>query len=160
AITNGVSVATSVLGSFIDLVALLRTDTTVSGMDFNIEETALVSEVFKALKEKYAQCKFYYPATFPPNVDPNKTTFRILARLEELYILKTQAEALITSIGETEKSVDDSKAEIATLKTKLKQIGEDIPSLDKELERLQKIYWRWPSGRLAERIEEVTGKIS
>src|SRR6185437_11432738 len=39
AVSSGISIATSVLGSFIDLVALLRTDTTIKGMDFNIEET-------------------------------------------------------------------------------------------------------------------------
>ena len=40
--------ATSIAGSVIDLLALFRTDTEIKGKSFNVEEDALVAEVFRA----------------------------------------------------------------------------------------------------------------
>jgi hypothetical protein len=158
-----VTIATSILGSFIDLIALFRTDTTVKGMTFNVAESALVSEMFRALKRDdpngYGEAiNLYYPAVFPPNLNVDRQ-YVILAKIQELYLLKDRADKLAIRIGETEKTLGETAAEIAALKKSLQQINNDLPLIDRELERLQKIYWRWPSPRLAERIEETHGRI-
>jgi cell fate (sporulation/competence/biofilm development) regulator YmcA (YheA/YmcA/DUF963 family) len=154
--------AQSFLGSFIDLIALLRTDTSIKGMDFNIEESALVSEVFREMRATAAYgpaIPLFYPAVFPPHITEDRQFF-ILARIQELYLIRERAGKLVIEIAETEKAIDDIKAEIKGAEKKLKDDKDKVALLDKELERLQKIYWRWPSSRIAERIEEVTGQIT
>jgi len=158
-----VTIATSVLGSFIDLIALFRTDTTVKGMTFNVAESALVSEMFRALKHDKPNgygdgINLYYPAVFPPNLNVERP-YIILTNIQDLYLLKDRAEILVTRISETVKTLGETVTEIAALKKSLQQINYDLPLLDSELERLQKLYWRWPSSRLAERIEETQGRI-
>jgi hypothetical protein len=159
---GAIAAAQSVLGSFIDLIALLRTDTNIKGMDFSIEESALVSEVFRALRSSAgygADTKLFYPAVFPPNIGVDKK-FIILGKVQQLYEIRERVAKLTGEIEETEKAYSETKDEIGVLQKKLKANKESIALLDKELERLQKIYWRWPSSRLAERIEEVNGQIA
>lgn len=162
-VTAPLTIASSVLGSFIDLIALFRTDTTVNGMSFDIAESALVSEVFRALKRDdpngYGSgISLYYPAVFPPNLNADQSYF-ILGKIQDLYMLKDRSDKLAARIDETEKKLGETVAEIATLKKTVKQANDDLPALDKELERLEKVYFKWPSPRLAERIEELHGRI-
>jgi hypothetical protein len=162
-ITPVTTIAASVLGSFIDLIALFRTDTSVKGLPFNVAESAFVSEIFRALKRDdpngYGDdINLYYPAIFPPNLNVEQP-YVILTKIQALYLVKDRAEKLVTRIVETEKVLGETVAEIAALKKAVQQVNNDLPLLDKELERLQKLYWRWPSSRLAERIEETHGRI-
>jgi len=163
--SEALTVAKSVLGGFIDLIALLRTDTSIKGVDVSIEEPALVSEVFRAMRLKKEDgglgegIKLYYPATFPPNFNAN-TPSEFLGAIQGLNSVKSRAEELITKIEENEKAYADTKAEVATLKKRQKQIPDEIAELDKEYEGLQKVHWKWPSSRLAERMEELTVRIS
>jgi ribonuclease HI len=161
-VSEGITAANSVLGGFIDLIALLRTDTTIRGLDVSVEEPAIVSEVFKAIRNKDdgygTNVKLYYPAVVPPNFNANSES-EFLGAIEGLNFLKSKAAELITKIGENEKAYDDTKGEIATLKKRQKQIPDEIKALDDELEGLQKVHWKWPSSRLAERMEEIGRSI-
>jgi hypothetical protein len=174
--------AASVLGSFVDLVALFRTDTTVKGMSFDIEEGALVSEIFRSLRRPSvtpsaaqlgdesatgipANCggfgpglQLYYPAVFPPNINA-ATPFKLFGEIEMVYERRAWAEKLLADRAEQEKALDETKGEINKLKRIVQQAKDEIDQLDREIERLQKIYYKWPSSRLAERIEEAHGKI-
>lgn len=152
------TIASSILGSFVDLIALFRTDTTVKGLSFDVAESALVSETFRALKKNRADVGLYYPAVFPPNLSAERP-FVILGKIQNIHQLKTRAEKLTARVAETEKTLGETVAEIATLKKTVQQANADLPVLDKELERLQKVYFKWPSPRLAERIEELHGRI-
>jgi len=158
---TGIAAAQSILGSFIDLIALLRTDTKVTGMEFNIEESALVSELFRAVRAGTgygAGTKLFYPAVFPPKIGVD-TKFIILKRIQELHLIKERAAELVAEIEATEKALGETKNKIGALENRLAANSETIPLLDKELERLQKLYWRWPLTRIAERIEEVNAHI-
>ena len=167
AVPAGLNVATSVMGSFIDLIALFRTDTSVKGMSFNIEEAALVSEMFRALKSSTAPvnpcqpadlldpahpCQLvgygpnvdlYYPAVVPPNVDANKV-FKILAKIQTLYLLKARAEDLITRITENESKLAETKGEIKALNKRSQDIDSEISTLFVEIDTLKQIGWKRP----------------
>ena len=157
-----ITAAKSVLGGFIDLIALLRTDTSIKGLDVSIEEPALVSEVFKALRAAGGfgpGVKLYYPAAVPPNFNANSVS-EFLSVIELLNFRKSRAEEIATKIEENEKALGAKKDEIAALKKRQKQIPDEIGALDKEYEGLQKVHWKWPSSRRAERLEEITRAIA
>lgn len=182
ALPAAATVASSVLGSFIDLIALFRTDTTVKGMNFSIEETALVSEVFRALRSNTAppnpctpaqpydpahpcdpvgygpNISLYYPAVIPPNVDANKA-FRILAKIQTLYLLKAKAEDLITKITENENKLAETKGEIKALNKRSQEIDSEISTLFLEIDTLKQINWKRPHPTPAERIADLKVRI-
>lgn len=131
----------SFLGAFVDMTALLRTNVTVQGHTFEINEAALVAEVFRAARSEGGLPNYpnlYYPATFPP-IDPNLRTSELLARLEDLHDLKARVLARIHELEEEQKVVTKLNATIAKL-TKLIEDGpEELKAAESELETLRKI---------------------
>jgi hypothetical protein len=84
--------------SFIDVAALFRTDTKIEGANVDLDDTALVAEVFRALKFRYCftqgslGCpKFYNPAAFHPRLDESDTVFRV----GQIFVFKTEADRII-----------------------------------------------------------------
>jgi hypothetical protein len=179
-IPGALTIARSVLGSFIDLIALFRTDTTVKGLSFNVEEAALVSEVFRALRSPVttvpcvtptpstanpnpaptAGCggygsaiKLYYPAVVPPNIAVDKE-FVILKSIEDLYESKAKAEDLITEIEETEKALKEAKGDIKALKARPPQIEKELDRVNDELT----IYLACRFPGCAERVAELRAR--
>ena len=146
--TQGINVVTSVLGSFVDLLALFRTDTEIKGKSFTIKEAALVAEVFRELRAKYSNrdCpSFYYPAAFPPDENPSKES-RILTAIQDLFILKARAEEII-SLEEIEKKVKALKAEVATLETALDAKQKELAAKENELKSHMKRFGSNPRGK-------------
>jgi hypothetical protein len=92
AVTLPTTIAGSLLGSFVDMTALVRTNVTVQGRALEINESALVSEVFRAIRAQDGinpRPELFYPAAFPPNININ-TKSQILGQLEVLYDLKAR----------------------------------------------------------------------
>ena len=87
----------TLIKSFIDIAALFRTDTKIEGASVDLDDSALVAEVFRALKFRYCvngapRCPFLYnPAVFHPRLDESDTVFRV----GQLFIFKTEAERII-----------------------------------------------------------------
>jgi hypothetical protein len=104
AITGAIGAGATLIKSFVDLAALFRTETKIEGASVTIDSSALVAEVFRALKNHY-QCiqlpapvgcsprtpSFYYPGVFHPRIEDSETIFRI----GQLFIFKTEADRII-----------------------------------------------------------------
>jgi hypothetical protein len=162
AVAAGLAVSRSVLGSFVDLISLFRTDTTIKGTEVNIQESALVSEVFRAIRDDTVyqpqKINLYYPLMFPPNMRAERE-FIILGTLEELYVKKNRGAELVTLIEETEKAIKEIKPEIKALGKKATEIDEEISFTYAYIDRLKKINDQLKLPKFVERIEELTGKI-
>jgi hypothetical protein len=150
-------IATSVLGSFIDLTAFLRTDTDIKGQTFNIEEVALVAEVFRAMREseKFKHVRLYYPSEFPPRLDPNKQ-YVILAMIQKLFETKNEAEELIGNLEEGIAKQKELETAIKELEPEISGLGKKKADLETERKTLQQQYVRRRvPGNVALRIAEI-----
>ena len=149
------TLARSIFGSFVDLTALLRTNVEIKGQMFDIEELALVSEVFRAIKET-AEIKgssLYYPALFPPNLDFNVDEFnsKLLTELERLNHFKAYAEGLADALGEIQKEITKTKAAIESLKADVVGLKARKSEAEAKLADLENIYGS-PDGNQRRRI--------
>ena len=144
------TLATSIFGSFADLTALLRTNVEVKGQSFDIEEAALVSEVFRAAKTKYSLgASLFYPAVFPPNldfkVDEIKSNF--LTRLDSLNHLKAYVEGLADALDSTQKGIKKVESSIENLKANAEGLTTRKREAEARLSDLEKIYGSSASDR-------------
>jgi hypothetical protein len=134
----------SIFGSFVDLTALLRTNVEIKGQMFDIDELALVSEVFRAIKEteKLKTAALYYPALFPPNLDFNVDAFdsKLLTELEQLNHYKAYAEGLADALGETQKEIIKTKAAIEALKAEVAGLKARKSEAEDKLADLETVY--------------------
>lgn len=141
-------IAQSLLGGFVDLLALLRTDTSVKGLSFTIPESAFVSEIFRAMKDQKngygSSVNLFFPTEFPPN-PTGIANYKILSNAIELQGMKTRAEKLLTMIDETVKTRDKAKAAIKGLKDRNNQIPADIKDVNEELAILIGIHRDYPT---------------
>lgn len=92
AVPEAFAAGSTFVKSFVDLAALFRTDTKIEGKAVAIDESALVAELFRALRSKYSCAKFYYPRVFPPRVSKQSETMTIVG---ELFLFKAEADRLI-----------------------------------------------------------------
>lgn len=92
--------ATSVLGNFTDLLSFLRTDVEIKGNVFDVDDSVIVAEVFRALRSNFAGkgIELYYPGEFPPNFDVNNNS-PMLDEIESIYALKDEADHLAAQIN-------------------------------------------------------------
>ena len=128
------SAGTNILKSFIDLTALFRTDTKIEGKSVTIEESALVAEVFRALKKKQGGPKtLYYPEVFPPRLHENSPT---VTDIGKLFLYKEEADERIKKKGEARDDIvkgltkpTADKKELADQLTPLKALKEKLDNL-------------------------------
>ncbi len=137
------SVARSVFGSFVDLTALLRTNVEIKGQTFDVEEAALVSEVFRAANASDGLgATLFYPAVFPPNldfkVDEMKSPF--LTRLDDLNNRRAYAGGLADALEETQKAIKKAEAAIESLKASVEGLTARKQEAEAKLADLEKIY--------------------
>lgn len=137
------TLATSIFGSFVDLTALLRTNVEVKGQSFDIEEAALVSEVFRAATaDDGLKASLFYPAVFPPNldfkVDEIKSDF--LTRLDSLNHLKAYTEGLAGALESTQKGIKKTEVAIENLKASAEGLTARKRDAEAKLSDLEKIY--------------------
>jgi hypothetical protein len=127
-----ITAANSFLGGFVDVLSFLRTNVDIKGFTFDIDEAALVSEVFRAAKAKDTAgtlglpgaVNFYYPGAFPPEIDITKDS-PLLTRLEDLRILKERVQKLVSDLEEVNKKLKETEAAI-------KKLPEDIKKFQQE----------------------------
>jgi archaellum component FlaC len=132
------TIAGSLLGAFVDMTALLRTNVTVQGHAIEINEPALVSEVFRAIRSEgglSGEPELFYPAAFPPNIDIN-TRSQILGQLEVLYDLKARLAAITQDLEENLKKTKDTAGKIEELEAAIKRITQEQQKSQDELKAL------------------------
>lgn len=137
------SVARSLFGSFVDLTALLRTNVEIKGQTFDIEEAALVSEVFRAAKASDGlSASLFYPAVFPPNLDFNVEEMKsdFLTKLDTLNARKAYAQGLADALEETQKAMKKSELVIETLKASAEGLTARKKEMEAKLSDLETIY--------------------
>ena len=137
----------SALKAFVDLIAIFRTDTEIKGKAVTIDESALVAELFRSLRNKYqGSATLYYPAVFPPQLvdqdgkfidSPTLTEIGKLFRLEAIAIeaignLTTLKEdlvkdkALTDEIDQNDQTIQDNNNELPKLNQKLKVLQREL----------------------------------
>jgi len=125
----------TLLKSFIDLTALFRTDTKIQGVAFTIDESALVAEVFRALKNDYspATINLYYPKVFPPRVKNSSDTVAVVG---DLFIYKKEADAVIKTKNADKDTTVGLMADPSSKKAKLEDTLAQIKGLNSKLDAL------------------------
>lgn len=137
------SVARSVFGSFVDLTALLRTNVEIKGQTFDVEEAALVSEVFRAANATDGlKASLFYPALFPPNLDFKVDDMKspLLTRLDDLNTRRAYAGGLADALEETQKAIKKAEATIENLKASVEGLTARKQEAEAKLADLEKIY--------------------
>lgn len=99
-------IATGLVGSIAELVALFRSNTAIAGTSFTIPVTAAVAEVAGNIKH----ARVYYPALDPPGLN-TATESALLQQLQEVQTLAHRAGKFVTdSKAEGEKAEAAAKA--------------------------------------------------
>jgi hypothetical protein len=118
ALQSALGAGTSLLKSFIDLTALFRSDTKITGHAFTVDESALIAELFGALRNKYGQqINLYYPEVFHPRLTrpagggPGESD--TITTVGTLFLAKIEADNVIDRLGK--KRADKNRAIKPTL---------------------------------------------
>jgi hypothetical protein len=114
-----IDVVSGTLTSFINLAALLRTDTEIKGKSVSIEEASLVSEVARNLKAQYRDVDVIYPMIYLPGMlsAGSSNTPRILAAFKTLSSKRAQADQAIVSLDALSGEAAKNREKPAQLKT-------------------------------------------
>lgn len=143
AIPTAFAAGTNLLKTFIDLVALFRTDTKIDGKAVTIEESALVAEIFRMLKTKYEadgeEINLYYPEVFHPRVmsATNGNTYSsTITTIGTLFLAKTEADKIIAARNETKKRLLESIKDKSDKRDKLVEELDKVQVLLAELRNL------------------------
>jgi hypothetical protein len=100
----GPEVATGLVRSAADLVALFRTDTEIKGLTFSVDEAALVSRISKGLQN--SGIPVFYPGVYPLRVAAGDSS-ELLTSLSEVYVGKSKAEMIISRCDSSDKAVKE-----------------------------------------------------
>lgn len=147
AIQGAFAAGTNLLKSFIDLTALFRTDTKITGNAFTVDESALVAEVFGALRNKYSitgpRINLYYPEVFPPRLrvtpssEPNDRYSNTVTTIGSLFLAKIEADNIIAKLNEEKanlnKAIKPTLDKLAALNVELGK----VKALNAELRNLE-----------------------
>lgn len=134
---NPLGIATSLLGSFGEILSFFRTDVSITGTTFDVGEPVIVTEVFRALRTKYGagNAFLYYPREIPPGFDPTRDS-PMLTRLEALFNAKAEANALAAQIAGR---ISDKTKQRETLTTCVRLAGEAQGKMQILINEQQKI---------------------
>jgi len=124
---NPVTIASSFLGAFVDMTALLRTNVEIKGQTFVIDEAPLAAEVFRAARERTTLTELYYPYVFPPKVNSREPSL-LLGQLERTHNNRVEAERRLEDIATTSKALSDANDAVKKLG---KSIDTGIPNQTK-----------------------------
>src|SRR5215470_10306527 len=121
-----VSIVNSLVGSFVDLSALFRTNVDIKGQVFEIDEAPLVAEFFRAARRLGglglpAGTEFYYPKMFAPY---NKMSrgYKILGYLDNLQVLRNTAGKMLADLEQNTQDLDKAETSIKNLELSKQQI--------------------------------------
>lgn len=138
-VTTAAGGAVMALKAFADLLALMRTDTEIKGKSVTVEESAMVAETFRALRNKFKnQIKLYYPSVVAPEADfegcpvgsTRKFCSPILSSLGALYAKKEEAEKKLLN------KFFDISSEFEKMTRKKTGAAEEITALSKQIDDL------------------------
>ena len=117
AFINPLGVATSLLGSFGQILSFFRTDVSITGSIFEVGEPVIVTEVFRALRAQYGADNvfLYYPREIPPGFDPTRDS-PMLMSIEGLFNAKAEADALAAQIAARVSDKNKQRETLATCK--------------------------------------------
>ena len=149
---------------------MLRTNVDIKGQSVAIDEEALVTETFRALREEYdgSPLALYYPAVFPPDIDLNAGS-RFLQKLEHVRNLKLLSNSIAESLTEIQselkktaaaiqeatKAREEDKIKKAEADTNLAKLGKGRSPAEKiERARLQAL-----AKKLEDSIAALTDKL-
>jgi hypothetical protein len=135
AIASALAVGGNLVKSFIDLAALFRTETKIEGKSVTIDESALVAEVFRAMKNKDQTIKLYYPEVFPPRVPTGDSETVKLIGL--LFLYKAEADRLISEKTKEKEKLLERIKEPSGAKDKLSETLDKVEELNAELKNLE-----------------------
>lgn len=126
AIQSAFAIGGNVIKSFIDLAALFRTETKITGKSVTIDEAALVAEVFRVFKRNRPTTTLYYPEVFSPRVNPDEQS-QTIQLVGLLFIFKSEADRLIKG----------RKASLVTAMDGVKNEVKEKAQLDVELAQVK-----------------------
>jgi hypothetical protein len=135
--------ATSVLGNFTDLLSFLRTDVELKGSVFDVNDSVIVAEVFRALRASFAGkgIELYYPGEFPPNFDVNNNS-PMLDEIEGIYAQKDEADYLAAQINariaKRQKRIAAVDTCIGTVNARIGKLTRPEPTDEAEIEAKKK----------------------
>lgn len=149
-IQTAFAAGTNLLKSFVDLTAFFRTETKIQGVSFTVEESALVAELFRALRNQYGtgedKVRLYYPEVFPPRLstDPqNPDPSSIVVVIGSLFLDKAEADDAIAKMSKAVDAINDEMKEPSELRGQLKT----------QLARVEALYEKLRNLRLAHAAE-------
>jgi hypothetical protein len=170
AVSSAFGAGTNLIKSFIDLAALFRTDTKITGNAVTIDESALVAEVFRALKNKYTDAKqevnLYYPEVFPPRLETSAAEAdkysRTVTTIGALYLAKIEADRVIAK----QTARKEELLALPKVKTGLERLGKlgaeqlKVRALRAERDSLERALAAETDEVIQKRIKEEIGEVS
>lgn len=159
-VLSSMSIGGSLLGAFVDMTALLRTNVTLQGHTIDIGESAFVSELFRALRSADGlgrDTNLFYPAAFSPNIDVN-TPSAILGQLQDLHELKARATALFQGLDDNLKKTKKAAAKIEEMEAAIQELQLVQKRRQDELNNLlqtQRVFGRRTPFAAYQRIQEL-----
>jgi hypothetical protein len=167
AVVPTITAVTTGLKAFADLLALARTDTDIKGKAVSVEESAMVAETFRALRNRFgATVSLYYPKVVSPEVnlegcrDGNSRVYcsPTLSALASLYTTKENADKeLLEQMFDVTFQLDAVTRQKAATEEEIKARKKQIADL--KLERLQaELKKPWTPVQIA-RFEKFIGEL-
>jgi hypothetical protein len=138
AVHAAVGAAATLIKSFIDIAALFRTDTKIEGASVNLDDRALVAEVFRALKFRYCVTgthgcpSLYNPAAFHPRLEESDTVFRV----GQLFVFKTEADRIIKDKTAGRPPLVNQLNDLVAKKSKAEEILQKVLDLTRVVDNL------------------------
>ncbi|MEO8433275.1 MAG: hypothetical protein ABI596_00140 [Pyrinomonadaceae bacterium] len=139
-ILNPIASVTEGLKVFADLLALLRTDTDIKGKSVSVEESAMVAETFRALRNRFGgSVNLYYPKAVSPEVYLEGCQYNsapvfcseTLSSLAHLYAEKDKADQ------ELQRDMFDVASQFEKATNQKAQAAAGIASLGKQISELK-----------------------
>lgn len=151
------TLANSFLGGFVDLLSFLRTNVDIKGFTFDVDEAALVSEVFRAAKDTDGISgleHLYYPAAFHPDIDLDSPS-PLLAKLEELRARRELVAQLLGALEDVEKKIEKAKADLKALTEEIAALKAKQTENDNQIQNLRQSYNCRPPAEIKVKIGEL-----
>jgi hypothetical protein len=142
-ITEAFAAGTGFLKSFIDLAALFRTETKIEGKQVTIDESALIAELFRALRNDYETSDpkhpitLYYPEVFPPRLNPNQGESGTITKIGILFLYKEEADRIIKKKNKDKEQLAEQIKDALDEKAKLEEELEQVEELEDRLNNLK-----------------------
>lgn len=146
AFVEPLAIAKSLLGSFVDLTSLFRTNVEIKGQTFDIEDAPLAAEVFRAARRTDGKgfspnVELYYPKVFSPDLNLQKQ-YEILGLIDKVQNLRNIAGRLIADLEKNAEDIGKAEAKVKNLELTIEQIEAAIADKKGKLSNLLQAHCR------------------